>query len=101
MSEAPHSLADGRRRAPQCRQRPPVRFDTLKRRLSADRFGSGMVVSLLQKWVALPFFTLSDTPARLRSTAPSNGQHSAEVLSDLLGYDEARIVAMQQQGVIL
>jgi formyl-CoA transferase len=54
----------------------------------------------MTRMLGFPIF-MSDTPARLRSTAPRNGQHSAEVLSDLLGYDEARIVAMQQQGVIL
>lgn len=49
--------------------------------------------------LGFPIF-MSDTPARLRSMAPRNGQHSAEVLSDLLGYDEERIVRMQQEGVI-
>jgi crotonobetainyl-CoA:carnitine CoA-transferase CaiB-like acyl-CoA transferase len=49
--------------------------------------------------LGFPIF-MTDTPARLRSTAPRNGQHSAEVLRDLLGYDESRIVALQRDGVI-
>jgi len=53
----------------------------------------------MTRMLGFPIF-MSDTPARLRSTAPRNGQHSAEVLADVLGYDEARIVALQQQGII-
>ena len=51
------------------------------------------------RMLGFPIF-MSGTPARLRSTAPRNGQHSAEVLSDLLGYDETRIVRLQQEGII-
>lgn len=53
----------------------------------------------MTRMLGFPIF-MSDTPARLRNTAPRNGQHSAEILSDLLGYDEARIVGLQQQGII-
>lgn len=51
------------------------------------------------RMLGFPIF-MTDTPARLRSTAPRNGQHSAEVLSELLGYDETRIVSLQKQGII-
>jgi formyl-CoA transferase len=51
------------------------------------------------RMLGFPIF-MTDTPARLRSTAPRNGQHSAEVLADLLGYDESAIVRLQQEGII-
>jgi crotonobetainyl-CoA:carnitine CoA-transferase CaiB-like acyl-CoA transferase len=51
------------------------------------------------RMLGFPIF-MTDTPARLRSTAPRNGQHSAEIVRDVLGYDEARIVAMQREGVL-
>jgi len=49
--------------------------------------------------LGFPIF-MSDTPARLRSNAPRTGQHTAEVLRDVLGYGENEIVALQQQGAI-
>ena len=51
------------------------------------------------KTLGFPVF-MSDTPARLRRTAPWVGQHSAEVLSDLLGYSEDEIVELQAEGVV-
>ncbi len=46
------------------------------------------------KMVGFPIF-MSDTPARLRTMAPALGQHSAEVLRDLLGYEEDEIVRLE------
>ncbi len=43
---------------------------------------------------------LKDSPARFRSRAPTRGQHSAQVLHELLGYSEDRIVELQAQGVV-
>lgn len=42
---------------------------------------------------------LSETPGRLRSAAPSLGQHTAEVLGEL-GCDPARLAALAADGVI-
>lgn len=43
---------------------------------------------------------MSETPARLRSMAPSRGQHSAEILQDLLDYTDETIEALEAQGTI-
>lgn len=42
---------------------------------------------------------LSETPARLRSTAPVAGQHTAEVLQ-MLGYGAGDVASLKQQGAI-
>jgi formyl-CoA transferase len=42
---------------------------------------------------------LSDTPGRLRSPAPTLGEHSRSVLESI-GYDDARIAAMAAAGTI-
>jgi formyl-CoA transferase len=42
---------------------------------------------------------LSDTPGRLRSAAPSLGQHTRSVLQSI-GYDAARLAALEADGVI-
>jgi formyl-CoA transferase len=49
--------------------------------------------------LGFPIF-MSDSPARLRSLAPCIGQHTAEVLHELLGYSEETINALSRQGVI-
>ena len=42
---------------------------------------------------------LSETPGRLRSAAPSLGQHTAEILGQL-GCDPGRLAALAADGVI-
>jgi formyl-CoA transferase len=49
--------------------------------------------------LGFPLF-MTDTPARLRRTAPRAGQHSAEILSEVLGYSEPEIVNLEQAGVV-
>lgn len=51
--------------------------------------------------LAVPGFPLrfSAQPERLDLVAPTLGQHNAEVLTDILGYDRARIDALVQSGV--
>jgi crotonobetainyl-CoA:carnitine CoA-transferase CaiB-like acyl-CoA transferase len=63
--------------------------------LDLDRPGVGRV-----KTLGFPIF-MSETPARLNRTAPCLGQHSAEVLHELLGYSEERIGALVTDGVIV
>ncbi len=43
---------------------------------------------------------LSDTPAQLGPAPPLLGQHSGEILAEVLGYDEARLAALREQAVI-
>ena len=47
-----------------------------------------------------PRFRLSRTPARLPDDAPTYGRDTARVLTDLLGYDEARITALVASGAL-
>jgi crotonobetainyl-CoA:carnitine CoA-transferase CaiB-like acyl-CoA transferase len=62
--------------------------------LELDRPGVGKV-----KTLGFPIF-MSDSPARLRRSAPCLGQHSAEILHDVLGYSEDRICELATSGVI-
>lgn len=62
--------------------------------LELDRPGTGRV-----KTLGFPIF-MSETPARFRRTAPCVGQHSAEVLHEMLGYSEDRIGELAANGVI-
>jgi len=62
--------------------------------LELDRPGVGPV-----KTLGFPIF-MSDTPARLNRMAPGVGQHSAEILHDLLEYSEDRIATLIADGVI-
>jgi crotonobetainyl-CoA:carnitine CoA-transferase CaiB-like acyl-CoA transferase len=43
---------------------------------------------------------LSETPGSLRTPAPEFGQHTEEILLDLLGYDWERIAALREKQVI-
>jgi len=63
--------------------------------LDLDRPGVGRV-----KTLGFPIF-MSETPARLRRTAPCLGQHSAEVLHGMLGYSEERINRLVADGIIV
>jgi len=45
-------------------------------------------------------FKFSETPAEVRASPPLWGEHTREVLSDLLGYKKAQIVHLLKEGVI-
>jgi formyl-CoA transferase len=62
--------------------------------LTLDRPGVGEVKAL-----GFPLF-MSESPARLHRSAPHLGQHSAEILHDLLGYSEDRIGELEASGII-
>lgn len=51
--------------------------------------------------VTLPPWHFSKTPVKIRRTAPELGQHTEEVLIDLLGYTWEELAAFKEQGVIL
>jgi crotonobetainyl-CoA:carnitine CoA-transferase CaiB-like acyl-CoA transferase len=42
---------------------------------------------------------LSETPGKVRSTAPIAGQHTDDVLKSI-GYDEATVASLRERGVI-
>jgi formyl-CoA transferase len=49
--------------------------------------------------IALPI-KMSHTPAKYPSPPPLLGQHSAEILRELSGYDEGQIAALQRSGAV-
>ncbi len=51
--------------------------------------------------VILPPWQFSKTPPSIRSTAPELGQHTEEVLIDLLGYTWDDLTAFKDKGVII
>jgi crotonobetainyl-CoA:carnitine CoA-transferase CaiB-like acyl-CoA transferase len=42
----------------------------------------------------------SESVNRIRASAPRRGEHNREVLSQLLGYDDVRIAALERDGVL-
>ena len=51
------------------------------------------------KSLGFPIF-MSETPARLASLAPCRGQHTVELLHELLGYPAEKIHELGAEGVI-
>ena len=49
--------------------------------------------------VGLPV-RLSRTPASVRTPAPEHGQHTEEILLEILGYDWDRIAALREKKAI-
>ena len=47
-----------------------------------------------------PRYVLSETPGRVRTAAPTLGQHNRFVLAEMLGYDDARIDRLAEAGVM-
>jgi len=43
---------------------------------------------------------LSKTPGAIRAVAPEHGQHTEEILAELLGYGWDRIAKLREDGVI-
>jgi crotonobetainyl-CoA:carnitine CoA-transferase CaiB-like acyl-CoA transferase len=43
---------------------------------------------------------MSDTPVQYRTTPPQLGQHTREVLREVLGLSEVAMNELQQQGVL-
>ena len=43
---------------------------------------------------------LSETPVQFKAPAPLLGQHSAEILHEMLDMDEAQVAALQEEGVL-
>jgi crotonobetainyl-CoA:carnitine CoA-transferase CaiB-like acyl-CoA transferase len=49
--------------------------------------------------LGFPIF-MTDTPAALGRTAPALGQHTAQVMHELLGYPSARYTELMRAGVV-
>ncbi|MGQ9675111.1 MAG: CoA transferase, partial [Chloroflexota bacterium] len=47
-----------------------------------------------------PWFRLSETPGRIRRSAPTLGEHNVEILSGLLKLGSAELEKLQEEGVI-
>jgi len=62
--------------------------------LEVDRPGIGKV-----KTVGFPIY-MSDTPACLDRAAPGRGQHTAQVLHDVLDYSEEQIGDLAERGIV-
>ena len=45
-------------------------------------------------------FHLSETPGTVRTPAPLLGQHTEEVLREVLGYEEGRVQALIEAGAV-
>jgi len=45
-------------------------------------------------------FKFSETPAQIKSAPPLLGQHTAEVLGEMLGYSRAQVEELHAQGVV-
>ena len=46
------------------------------------------------------FPKLSDTPGEVRWVGPELGEHTDEVIRDLLGYDDDKVEALKTAGVV-
>ncbi len=62
--------------------------------LDVDRPGAGKV-----KTVGFPIF-MSDTPARLDRMAPARGQHTGQILQEVLDYSEEQIGHLAERGIV-
>ena len=89
-----HSIPAGRvYRAPDMLEDPHFKAREAIIEVETERFGPLKMQS--------SFPRLSATPGSVRRPAPSIvGQHNAEIYGELLGLDEAELVAMAAQGVI-
>jgi crotonobetainyl-CoA:carnitine CoA-transferase CaiB-like acyl-CoA transferase len=50
--------------------------------------------------VMAPPFLLRDTPPRVTRPAPLLGEHTHEILSEVLGLDEGEISDLEREGVL-
>lgn len=47
-----------------------------------------------------PTLKVPETPLRVAGPAPMLGEHTREVLNELLGYGDERLDSLKEQGVI-
>ena len=70
------------------------RLHLLARRIVVPHPRAGKV-----RMVGVPV-RLSETPGSVRTPSPTLGEHTAEVLRDLLGMSPEAVAALRDQGVI-
>jgi len=51
------------------------------------------------KHIGIPF-RLSDTPGKIRSVAPEIGQHTQEILTEILQYSKENVAKLKEQNII-
>ena len=54
-----------------------------------------------KRWVMAPPFLLSETPPTVTRPAPLLGQHTREVLSEVLGVQETEVDELEREGVLV
>jgi len=65
------------------------------RGLRTEAMSDGEAIPLVASALRIP-----TAPVEIRRPPPQLGEHSSEILSELLGYDVAAIAALREQGVI-
>jgi len=67
--------------------------------LELARFQAGPRGGMILSDLGAEVIKMSTTPGRL-GPVPTPGQHTDQVLHDVLGYDDAAILALRQQGAV-
>lgn len=76
-------------------EEPQVKHRQLRARTPLPIAGDGYV-----DLIASPMAQMSETPATIRLPPPVLGEHTREILHDLLGYNDARIAELETLKVI-
>jgi crotonobetainyl-CoA:carnitine CoA-transferase CaiB-like acyl-CoA transferase len=71
----------------------------IRRRSSTVTSSSSITPARAVKSLGFPIF-MSESPARLASLAPCRGQHTAQVLRELLGYPAETIHELGTQACV-
>jgi len=69
----------------------------------AERVADRLTTALGPEYVVLteyPPVRMSETPAQIRAHAPLLGEHTEQVLHDVLGMDDTEIAQLTEEGVL-
>ncbi|MHA6766980.1 CaiB/BaiF CoA transferase family protein [Sphingobium ummariense] len=78
--------------AEDCADDPQYRFRKMVREVPDPNFGTVLHAGIVPHFV--------ENPGQIRWTGPDVGEHAGEILSGLLGMDEAAIAMLTEKGVI-